>query len=81
MILSTVTKKILSNNVEVDHTFQLVDSTFPIPTDGILGRDFLTKFCRIINYDTWLSSGFFTIFCDKEIKYKDKKEKEKEIIN
>lgn len=56
---STVTKIFLSNNVEVEHTFQLVDSTIPIPTDGILGRDFLTKYRCVINYDTWLLSGVF----------------------
>lgn len=56
---STSTKISLPSNVAVDHTFQLVDSSFPIPTDGILGRDFLTKFRCVINYDTWLLSGVF----------------------
>lgn len=54
---SVLTKIYLPNNVTIDHTFQLVDSTFPIPTDGILGRDFLSKFRCTVNYDTWLLSG------------------------
>lgn len=51
------TKIHFSNDVSIDHTFHLVDSTFPIPTDGILGRDFLSKFRCIVNYDTWILSG------------------------
>lgn len=30
-------------NLKLDHSFQLVSENFPIPTDGILGRDFLIE--------------------------------------
>lgn len=30
----------------------------PIPTDGILGRDFLVNYRCIIDYDTWTLSGY-----------------------
>lgn len=42
------------NNLKLDHSFQLVSENFPIPTDGILGRDFLVKFRCTIDYDNWL---------------------------
>lgn len=56
---SSETKIYLPDNSEIYHTFQLVDCSCPIPTDGILGRDFLIKFRCSINYDTWLLSGNF----------------------
>lgn len=59
---STETTIYLPNNLKINHTFQLVDSSFPIPTDGILGRDFFTKFHCSINYDTW----FLTIVYNGE---------------
>lgn len=34
--------------------FYLIEDDFPIPTDGILGRDFLTTYRCEINYDTWI---------------------------
>ena len=34
--------------------FHIVDNHFPIPTDGILGRDFLTKYRCKIDFDPWL---------------------------
>lgn len=36
----------------VIHKFHLIPEDLPIPTDGILGRDFLTKFRCVIDYDT-----------------------------
>lgn len=42
------------NNLNLTHSFQLVNENFPIPTDGILGRDFLVKFRCTNDYDNWL---------------------------
>ena len=36
-----------------DHDFHIVDENFPIPTDGILGRDFFAKFLCKIDYETF----------------------------
>lgn len=44
----------VDNNTTLHHKFQIVDQTFPIPTDGILGRDFLAKYHCRIDYDTWM---------------------------
>uniref|UniRef100_A0A1Y1L2Y9 RNA-directed DNA polymerase n=2 Tax=Photinus pyralis TaxID=7054 RepID=A0A1Y1L2Y9_PHOPY len=38
---------------EVEHEFHIVSDDFPIPADGILGRDFLTRYKCIIDYDEW----------------------------
>lgn len=46
----------LPDNSAINHTFQVVEDNFPIPTDGILGRDFLSQYQCIINYDTWTLS-------------------------
>lgn len=43
----------LSDNCIINHRFHVVPEDLPIPTDGILGRDFLAKFKCIIDYDTW----------------------------
>lgn len=48
------TALITDNNLSILHTFQIVDNNFPIPTDGILGRDFLVKFKCTIDYESWL---------------------------
>lgn len=53
------TEIVLPNNLKIKHKFQVMHSSFPIPTDGILGRDFLRKYRCSINYDKWLLSGFF----------------------
>lgn len=42
---------------EVMHKFQIVHQEFPIATDGILGRDFFTKFHCKIDYDAWILTG------------------------
>lgn len=32
----------------LNHTFHIVENNFPIPSDGILGRDFITKYkCKL----------------------------------
>lgn len=35
----------------------MIEQNLPIPTDGILGRDFLCKYFCTIDYDTWMLSG------------------------
>lgn len=49
----------LTTNLQIDefslqHKFHLVNDDFPIPTDGILGRDFLTSYKCCIDYSTWI---------------------------
>lgn len=53
-IAETETALITENNFSIVHNFQSVDDSFPIPTDGRLGRDFLVKFRCIIDYESWL---------------------------
>lgn len=51
-----VTETILNfgNGVRVNHSFHVVNANFPILTDGILGRDFLSLFRCNIDYESWL---------------------------
>lgn len=53
--LGTATTNILQpNQGKLQHKFHLVDGQLPIPTDGILGRDFLRNyFCS----NTWMLTG------------------------
>lgn len=53
---STIVQIRLPNNSIIHHKFQVVNDNFPIPTDGLVGRDFLTQYQCIINYDTWTLS-------------------------
>ena len=53
-IAETETALITDSNHVIVHSFQIVDDNFPIPTDGILGRDFLVKFKCTIDYEYWL---------------------------
>lgn len=53
-LAETTTSLHFSNGLVIHHNFQLVDVDFPVPTDGILGRDFLTKFKCTIDYEHWL---------------------------
>lgn len=50
---------ICPDSVLINQKFQLIPDEFPIPTDGILGRDFLTKFRCNINYDSWILTAFY----------------------
>lgn len=45
---------LIINDISISHNFQIVNHDFPIPTDGILGRDFLVKFKCNIDYESWL---------------------------
>lgn len=38
----------------IEQKFHIVETDFPIPTDGIIGRDFLTKYRCKIDYEPWL---------------------------
>lgn len=51
-----ITETVLNfgNGIRVNHSFHLVDANFPILTDGILGRDFLSLFRCNIDYESWL---------------------------
>lgn len=53
-LAETTTNIRFHNGLTVEHTFQIVPNDFPIPTDGILGRDFLIKYRCNINYETWI---------------------------
>ena len=53
-IAETETCLITNENLSFVHNFQIVDNDFPIPTDGILGRDFLVKYKCTIDYEYWL---------------------------
>lgn len=53
-LAEAITPLKFNNGLIVNHNFQLVESNFPIPTDGILGRDFLTTFKCTIDYEHWL---------------------------
>lgn len=41
------------NDYRCSHSFQVIDSNFPIPADGILGRDFIAKFKCKLDYEYW----------------------------
>lgn len=47
--LGVATGKIQINGVTFIHSFHLVRDDFPIPTEGILGQDFLSAYKAIIN--------------------------------
>lgn len=53
-LAEAVTSLHFFNGLTVNHNFQLVEPNFQIPTDGILGRDFLTTFKCNIDYEHWL---------------------------
>ena len=50
----TETELNLGNNIITKHRFHIVGSEFPIQTDGILGRDFLTSHRCQIDYECWI---------------------------
>lgn len=57
--LGTISTQInLPNGNKIPQKFQIVSQEIPIPTDGILGRDFLVNYKCIINYDTWILNGY-----------------------
>lgn len=53
-IAETTTNLRFNDCLQISHNFQIVGNDFPIPTDGILGRDFLIKHRCTIDYEYWL---------------------------
>lgn len=51
--LGYTTTELIMDNLAIKHDFHIVDKDFPIPADGILGLDFITKFKCNLNYDKW----------------------------
>lgn len=51
--LGTTQTEIYMQNYAIHHTFHVVDEDFPIPADGILGRDFIIKYQCQLNYRNW----------------------------
>lgn len=43
----------VKNNQTIGHNFHVVSDDFPIPGDGILGRDFLIKYSANLDYGRW----------------------------
>lgn len=52
----STTTNINLDDLLVHQAFHIVGDNFPIPADGILGRDFLTKHRCCIDYNSWLLS-------------------------
>lgn len=52
--LGTTKTNILIDQFSLNHEFHIVNHDFPIPCDGILGRDFLIKYHSIIDYSQWI---------------------------
>lgn len=48
--LGSVDACLLIDNVEFQHHFQIVSEDFPVPADGILGLDFITKYNCSLDY-------------------------------
>lgn len=46
----TLSSTLTFNNHNIDHEFTVVSGDFPIPTDGIIGKDFILKFLCNIDY-------------------------------
>lgn len=53
-IASAETDLYFEGGLYIKHKFHLVNDEFPIMTDGILGRDFLSSHRCIIHYESWL---------------------------
>lgn len=52
--MGTTQTNIILNDIKIPQMFHIVRNDFPIPTDGILGRDFLVNHKCNIDYDSWL---------------------------
>lgn len=48
----TINVDLIFNNIYIKHKFHVVDRNFPIPSNGIMGKDFIQKYmCQIDYYD------------------------------
>lgn len=45
------------NGIKIPQNFQVIPQNVPIPTDGIIGRDFLVNYRCVIDYDAWILTG------------------------
>lgn len=61
----SIFSKLLFDNTSIRHNFQVVDNDFPIPSNGIIGKDFIFKYACILNYH---SMNFTINLGDLEIK-------------
>lgn len=55
--LGLVNIELATNNYIIPHNFHIVNSNFPIPTDGIIGIDFIKKYNCKLDFNTeedWL---------------------------
>lgn len=50
---------LLLEKLQIPHLFHIVDDSFPIPTDGIIGKDFLRQYKCSINYEHQKFSIYF----------------------
>lgn len=50
--LGSVTLSLLFDNSTVKHPLTVVPKSFPIPTDGILGKDFIAKYKCNLDYQS-----------------------------
>lgn len=57
--LGSTFANILVEGIPIQQKFQIVSNDFPIPTDGIIGKDFLARNKCKIDYEPWMLS--FTV--------------------
>lgn len=55
--LGTIHSNLILDNCTFYHELHIVANEFPIPTDGIIGRDFLNKFRFKIDYENYTLSA------------------------
>jgi hypothetical protein len=48
--LGTIEANIIINNYSFPHKFHIVNNGFPIPTDGLIGQDFIDKCKCVLDY-------------------------------
>lgn len=65
--LGTIKANIFANNAQFSHFFQIVDDKFPVPVDGILGFDFISKFKGNLDYENWSFTFYPYPNCDYAI--------------
>lgn len=52
--LGMIDTEIFAEKFGLEHNFHIVSNDFPIPTDGILGRDFISGYNCILDYSDWI---------------------------
>lgn len=51
--IATTHTVVYFGNYAFSHTFHLVSEKFPIPVDGIIGRDFISNYLCKLDYENW----------------------------